>query len=197
VQRQALHFFERMGQVANTGTTLFITSAVEHPDGTVTLPLHQGLSHGQAVYYIITDASDSNDAALYGVNVSQKLANAANTAAVQKVTVDANGVVTFPATVKFGQQRILVPGPAGFPPAQAQPGAVGETGYSPLIQLPSGAILEASQVANASDRPIRSSVSTRPTSRSPFVRPPGFKVARHSSTSPTTPPTPRRQQLRM
>jgi hypothetical protein len=133
-----------------SGTKLFITSAVEHPDGTVTLPLHQGLSHGQAVYYIITDASDSNDAALYGVNVSQKLANAANTAAVQKVTVDAKGVVTFPATVKFGQQRILVPGPTGFPPAQAQPGAVGETGYSPLIQLPSGAILEASQVANAS-----------------------------------------------
>src|SRR5262252_9304501 len=133
-----------------SGTTLFITSAFEHPDGTVTLPLHQGLSQGQAVYYIITDASDSNDAALYGVNVSQKLANAANTGAVQKVTVDANGVVTFPATVTFGLQRILVPGPTGFPPAQAQPGAVGQAGYSPLIQLPSGAVLEASQVANAS-----------------------------------------------
>ena len=31
---------------------LFITSAVEHPDGTVTLPLHQGISHGQPVYYL-------------------------------------------------------------------------------------------------------------------------------------------------
>ena len=28
---------------------LFITSAVEHPDGNVTLPLHRGTSNGQTV----------------------------------------------------------------------------------------------------------------------------------------------------
>src|SRR5215469_3184468 len=56
---------------------LFITSAVEHPDGTVTFPLHQGLSHGQPVYYVLTDASDGSVAAAMGLNTSQKLANAA------------------------------------------------------------------------------------------------------------------------
>jgi hypothetical protein len=58
---------------------LFITSAVEHPDGTVTLPLHRGVSHGQTVYYVITDVSDGNLAAKLGVNKSAKLANAAHT----------------------------------------------------------------------------------------------------------------------
>ena len=42
---------------------LFITSAVEHPGGTVTLPLHRGVSNGQTVYYLITDVSDGNLAA--------------------------------------------------------------------------------------------------------------------------------------
>ena len=49
---------------SNTSGRLFITSAVEHPDGTVTFPLHQGLSHGQPVYYVVTDASDGSVAAL-------------------------------------------------------------------------------------------------------------------------------------
>ena len=39
---------------------LFITSAIEHPNGTVTLPLHQGISNGQPVYYVVTDASDGS-----------------------------------------------------------------------------------------------------------------------------------------
>jgi hypothetical protein len=42
----------------------------------------------------------------------------------------------------------LTAGPQGFPPAAAQPGAVGEQGYSPLIQLPSGVIVNAPQIAN-------------------------------------------------
>jgi hypothetical protein len=35
---------------ASGGSTLFVRSAVEHADSTVTLPLHQGLSHGKNVY---------------------------------------------------------------------------------------------------------------------------------------------------
>lgn len=42
----------------------------------------------------------------------------------------------------------MTPGPQGFPPAQAQPGAVGQTGYSPLIQMPNGIIVNASHIAN-------------------------------------------------
>ena len=97
---------------------LFITSAVEHPDGTVTLPLHQGISHGQPVYYVVTDASDGSVAALMGINTSQKLANAANTAGVEKVSINPDGTVVFPATVNFSPTPgfTLTPGPAGCPP---------------------------------------------------------------------------------
>jgi len=130
---------------------LFITSAVEHPDGTVTFPLHQGLSHGQPVYYVVTDASDGSVAALMGINTSQKLANAANTAGVEKVSINPDGTVVFPATVNFSPTPgfTLTPGPAGFPPAAASPPAVGDPGYSPLIQMPDGVVMNAPQVANS------------------------------------------------
>src|SRR5262249_55423983 len=130
---------------------LFITSAVEHPDGTVTFPLHQGISHGQPVYYVITDTSDGSVSQLLGVNTSQKLANAASTAGVEKVTVDPDGTIVFPATVNFSPTPgfALTPGPAGFPPAAATPPAAGGPGYSPLIQLPDGAVENAPQVASS------------------------------------------------
>ena len=130
--------------------TLFIKSAVEHGNGTVTLPLHKGVSGGRPVYYVITEASDGNTASALGVNTSQKLARAANTAGVEKVAVDAAGTVSFPATVNFNPSPAfaLTPGPTGFPPATANPPAVGDAGYSPLIQLPSGVVENAPQVAN-------------------------------------------------
>jgi hypothetical protein len=134
---------------ASDGRQLFITSASEHADGTVTLPLYRGVSKGQTVYYIILDASDGNAADRYGVNRSQKLANAANTGLVQRVSV-VNGVVSFPGTVDFSPDRVVVPGPQGFPPLDAQPGARGDADYSPLIQLPDGTVLNAPQIANAS-----------------------------------------------
>jgi hypothetical protein len=137
-----------------SSTTLFVRSAVEHPDGTVTLPLHQGLSHGKAVYYVVLESSDGEQADLMGVNDTQKLANAANTPAVEKVTYDASGAIVFPATVNFNPTPAfgVVPGPTGFPPLQANPPAVGESAYSPLIQLPTGVILDAPQIANDSGR---------------------------------------------
>jgi hypothetical protein len=46
----------------------------------------------------------------------------------------------------------VVPGPAGFPPTTAVPGPTGELGYSPLIQLPDGSIVNAPHVANATGR---------------------------------------------
>jgi hypothetical protein len=135
--------------LASGGHTLFISSAIENANGTVTLPLHLGTSHGQTVYYVMMDTSDGNYAQQFGLNRSQKLANAAGTSGVQRVTV-VNGVVDFPATVDFSPVRQLTPGPQGFPPLSAAPGAVGETGYSPLIQMPNGVIVNAPQIANAS-----------------------------------------------
>jgi hypothetical protein len=93
----------------------------------------------------VLDASTSDAAQRFGVNRSQKLANARGTLAVQKVIVQ-NGVVD------FTPERHVVPGPTGFPPLAADPGAVGEAGYSPLIQLPDGAIVNAPQIANETGR---------------------------------------------
>jgi hypothetical protein len=128
------------------GQTQFITSAVEHADGTATFPLHRGTSHGQNVYYVILDTSDGNLSQALGVNTSEKLANARNTAAVQRVTVN-DGVVDFPATVDFSPDHILTVTNGAFPPTFFQPGAVGEPAYSPLIQLPDGTIENAPQIA--------------------------------------------------
>ena len=133
--------------LAHDGHTLFITSAVENANGTVTLPLYRGTSHGQTVYYVMLDSSDGNFARRFGLDTAQKLANAAGTPAVQQVTVT-NGVIDFPATIDFSPVRQLTPGPEGFPPAAAQPGAIGEDGYSPLIRMPNGVIVNAPQIAN-------------------------------------------------
>jgi hypothetical protein len=124
---------------------LFIGSAVEHPDGTATFPLLRGTSNGRTVYYLELDSSDGNRAQTIGVNRSQKLANAANTSAVQHVTVT-GGVLDFPGSVDFSRPLILQ-APNGFPPAVFQSGAVGEAGYSPPIQRPDGTVDNAPQVA--------------------------------------------------
>ena len=139
------------GLAAAGDRRLFVRSAVENPDGTATLPLYRGTSRGRTVWYILLDSSDGEDADKLGINQASKLANARGTTAVQKVSV-VNGVIDFPKTVDFTPQRIVVPGPTGFPPAQAEPGAVGEPGYSPLIQMPNGTIRNATHVANDSGR---------------------------------------------
>src|SRR5436305_1880559 len=97
------------------GNKLFVTSVIENPDGTATFPLHRGTSNGQYVYFVMTGASDGNFAQQFGLNTSQKLANAAGTKAVQKVTV-VNGIIDFPATVDFTAVRNITPGATGFPP---------------------------------------------------------------------------------
>jgi len=133
----------------DNGVQLFITSAVENADDTATLPLHRGTSHGTTVYFIVTDTDDGTLAQSLGINRPSKLTNAANTTAVQRVTFNSDGSIDFPATVNFSAQpRIVTAGPSGFPPAAAQPSAVGETGYTPLIQLPDGTIVNAPHIAN-------------------------------------------------
>lgn len=136
---------------SSNGHKLFIMSAVENPDGTATFPLYRGTSQGRTVCYIVLDSSDGKDARARGVNRSKKLANARGTSAVQKVSI-VNDVVDFPATVDFtfAHARRVEPGPQGFPPSVAEPGAVGESGYSPLIELPDGTILNAPHIANDS-----------------------------------------------
>jgi hypothetical protein len=142
---------------------LFITSAIEHGDDTVTLPLYRGTSGGRIVWYVLLDASSDEYADAFGINRAQKLENARGTLAVQKVRVE-GGVIEFPATVDFRPERDVVAGPQGFPPLAALPGAVADPGYSPLIELPDGTILNAPHVANETgqaDKVVRLDIANR------------------------------------
>jgi hypothetical protein len=145
--------------------SFFLPSTVQGPTSfrenagptIVTYPLYRGTSNGRRVDYVITDASDLSAARALGVNYTPKLAQAAGTAAVQNSMseIGSGNGIDFPASVDFSPSRILVPGPAGFPPAQAQPGAVGEPGYSPLVRVVfrgRTVVLNAPQIANATGR---------------------------------------------
>jgi hypothetical protein len=120
----------------------------------VTYPRYHGTSQGRDVEYVITDASDLSVARALGVNYVPKLAQAAGTAAVQDSTseIGSGNGIDFPASVDFSPAHVIVPGPTGFPPAAAQPGAVGEPGYSPLVRVvfrDKIVVLNAPQIANA------------------------------------------------
>src|SRR5438270_8477144 len=127
------------------------TSVQENPPTskpTVTFPLRQGTagSHGHTVYYVVTDASDQTLAQSLGVNFTPKLANAGGTAAVQHSSSTDPTAIDVPGDVDFSPTRVLVPSATGFPPTSAAPGAIGSSGYSPLVQLPSGVVINAPQV---------------------------------------------------
>src|SRR4051794_7293344 len=117
--------------------TVFVQSAVEHADHTVTLPVHRGEAAGRSFWYVVLDASTSNAADRFGVNRSDKLANV-GTAAQAGHFVD--GVLQVGAGVDFGPDRDVAAG---------TPGSVGEPGYSPLVRLPNGVVINAPQIANA------------------------------------------------
>jgi hypothetical protein len=140
------------GPATGDSSRVFVPSATVNADHTVTLPLHRGRSGDQTVWFVVTEASDSSHAAAWRASTSQKLRNARGTEAVQKVTIEHDGTVVFPATVDFRPARVVSPGPLGFPPTEAKPGAVGDPGYSPLVELPDGAVLNAPQLANATGR---------------------------------------------
>jgi hypothetical protein len=124
----------------------------------VTYPLYHGTSRGRPVEYVITDASSQSAAQVLGVNYVPKLAQAVGTPAVQNSTseIGTGHGIDFPASVDFSPQHIITPDPVtGFPPIAAQPGAIGESGYSPLVQVTfrgTKVVLNAPQIANASGR---------------------------------------------
>lgn len=118
---------------------------------TVTLPLYSGIANGHKVYYVITDASSLAVATQLGVNFTPKLANSANTSAVQMSRSSDARKIVVPGDVDFSPVRALVPSSTGFPPTSAAPGAVGNTGYSPLVQLRNGVVINAPQIGDGAN----------------------------------------------
>lgn len=117
----------------------------------VTFPLHTGTAGGHSVYYVITDASDQAVAQSLGVNFVPKLANSAGTTSVQQSSSSDPTAINVPAGIDFSPDRVLVASSTGFPPSAAAPGALGNKGYSPLVELPSGVVLNAPQIGDGTN----------------------------------------------
>ena len=134
---------------------VFVKSALEvnftYRAAFVTLPLFRGLSpRGEAVYYIVTDASDFDVARKMGINYAPKMRHAVGDGA-QRVTLD-GGVMRFRGAVDFTPEHLVVPGSpaAPFPPRVARAGAVGDAEWSSMAVLPSGVVLNVQVVHNPS-----------------------------------------------
>jgi hypothetical protein len=117
---------------------LLKSGTVDVAHGTITLPLYQGklARTNKNVWYILTDVSDSNVAAELGLNFSTKLQF--SSLAARTGNLDAAGNIVFDTgTVNFAPERKIIPGPPGaeFPPKLAQPGAVGDAHYGPLVRI--------------------------------------------------------------
>ncbi len=134
------------GLLPRNKLTLESAIQVNLSNETVRLPLYPGEAGGKRVWYVLLDASDAGAAHDLGVNYAPKLANIAisDPAAVQTVTLGSPtpaqnpfgpAVVHFAGAPDFSPTRIAVPGPAGFPLAKFQPGAVAGPGYSPFIRI--------------------------------------------------------------
>ena len=116
---------------------LLKSGTVDDKKGTITIPLYLGhLQNGKNVWYVLLDVSDSGIATLLGLNYSPKLNYASNSA--RTANLDNNGDLVFDkGTVDFSPVRSIVAGSAGseFPPRSAQPGAIGDKDYSPLVRV--------------------------------------------------------------
>lgn len=140
---------------------VFIPSAIDvdednlrdNTKANVTLPIYEGVGpSGEPTYFIITETSTQETSNILGTILSPKLRYGALPSAAdaaQRVELDNEGRIIFRGDVDFSPERILEPGENGaFPPAVAQPGAVGDAEYSSLVVLPSGLVINAQIVAN-------------------------------------------------
>ena len=149
--------------------SVFLVSAHENEDFTrVTLPLYKGTSGGNPVWYVITDSSSKKWAKILGVNYAPKLANTAGGLGSQKVNGDPISGIDFPGTVDFSPRRELDIGDYGecsslpflpFGPGCFAAGAVGDSSYSPLIELNDGTVLNASHIANHTGKADKATIN--------------------------------------
>jgi len=136
---------------------------VDVKNQTAVLPIHKGNFNGKTVWYILTDASDFGIARDLDVHYSAKLANLTIGCpeCVQEVTLgkpsgkfNNDAVVNFAGIPDFSPTRVLTPGPDGFPPAKAAPGAVGDAKYSPFIRIAGSPVIYNAPIIAVGDGPF-------------------------------------------
>ncbi|WP_234974694.1 hypothetical protein [Tenacibaculum agarivorans] len=124
---------------------------------TVRLPMFQGWEttpNGlRKCYYIITEASNEAMAKKLGVIFSPRMAASIGSGGEQRGYFR-KGRLIFEGSVDFSPKRTLTPGQpdgllAGFPPASVTAGAVASPEWSSYVVLPSGVVINAQMVANA------------------------------------------------
>lgn len=132
------------------GATSFVPSATVN-GATATFPLRHGRTEAGAPFdYIVIEASTSNVADRFDVGVVNKLRNAGAGAQRGRFV---GGSLVVEAGVDFAPIHAVQGTPGtGFPPLVATPGSVGNAGYSPLVRLPDGSVINAPQIANATGR---------------------------------------------
>ncbi len=111
------------------------------------------------MYYVLTEASRIEHAVGLGLNWAPKLGHVLGTDAVQEVGTGGSGQfnpfnarTSFEGTVDFSGERVVAPGPDGFPlDVQAtQPGSVGDGAYSPFVTTAAQSVVfNAPHVVNA------------------------------------------------
>lgn len=118
---------------------LLTAGTVDQEAGTITLPLYRGqMRDGRNVWFILTDTTDQGNAEALGLNFSPKLAYAAVASAARNGRLEQDASITFlSGAVDFTPERMVVPGEEAnpFPPAEFQPGSVGDENYSPLVRI--------------------------------------------------------------
>jgi hypothetical protein len=117
---------------------LLRSGSIDMNESTITLPLYQGhiRESGETVWYILSDTTDKGNADALGLNWSPKLASSVPGARV--ATLLPNATLEFHSgTVDFSPEHRVTPASGDpsnpFPPSEAQPGAIGDNGYSPLV----------------------------------------------------------------
>ena len=118
---------------------LLRSGTIDQEAATITLPLYEGqLETGESVWYVLTDTNDKGNADALGLNYASKLTYSDVGKAVRVAHLETDASLTFKSgSVDFSPERSLTSGEGenAFPPAEFQPGSVGDATYTPLVRV--------------------------------------------------------------
>ena len=129
--------------------TIGSAQAIDTATRLAVLPVVAGRAGSAPAWFIITETSDSADAARRRVNWAPRLSLLRGSGFTQRGAL-ADGRLTVPASVDFSPVRLVRAEPdSAFPPIVARAGSVAREGYSPFVELADGTVLNAPVIATA------------------------------------------------